>query len=173
MTQSSIATLGILSILWLLNPVMAAGVIDPYQNEGNALSFTLKDLDNTPHKLEDYRGKVVLVNFWASWCSPCIREMPGMQRLSDIMEGRPFEIVAISVSERRKTVQHMLQRLDLDFTVLLDPDGKTFNEWRASMLPTSYLIDTTGRIHYKAQGPMEWDEEDLVSIVEKLMPGQP
>ena len=61
MTQSSMATIGILSILWMLNPVMAAGVIDPYQNEGNALSFTLKDLDNTPHKLEDYRGKVVLV----------------------------------------------------------------------------------------------------------------
>ena len=115
MPLRSIATIA-LAALWMANPVAASGVIKPYQGEISAPAFTLKDLDDVPHSLEDYRGKVLLVNFWASWCSPCIREMPGMQRLSSIMDERPFDIVAISVSERKNTVQRAIQRHKLDST---------------------------------------------------------
>ncbi len=78
-----------------------------------------------------------------------------MQRLSDIMDGRPLEIATIGVSERRNPVQRILQRLDVDFTILLDQDGQTFNRWQARVLPTSYLIDAAGLIRYKALDPME------------------
>lgn len=173
MAYSSITTIVMFSLLWIVNPVTAGGVIELYQDERKELSFELKDLDNRLHTLEEYRGKVVLVNFWASWCTPCIKEMPAMQRLSDIMDGRPLEIVAISVSERRNPVWRILQRLDVDFTILLDQDGETFNRWQARVLPTSYLIDAAGLIRYKAVGPLEWDGVEVISIIEKLMEEQP
>lgn len=162
-----------LSALWMANAVIAAGAIEPYQDETSVRSFTLNDLDNASHSLENYRGRVVLVNFWASWCTPCIREMPGMQRLSDMMDGRPFDVVAINVSEGKKAAQRIQRYQKIRFTILLDPDGKAFGDWQANMLPTSYLVDSAGRIRYKALGPLEWDEDEQVSIIESLMPDQP
>jgi len=83
-------------VFFLTHTVCADGSLDPYPNTSAALEFELRDIDNQMHRLSDYRGKVVLVNFWASWCIPCLKEMPGMQRTADTLRDRPFEILAIN-----------------------------------------------------------------------------
>jgi hypothetical protein len=86
---------------FLTGIVHANGSLDPYPDAGTAPEFALADLDNKQHRLSEYRGKVVLVNFWASRCVPCLREMPGMQRMADSLRDRPFEILAINVAEQQ------------------------------------------------------------------------
>ena len=134
--------------------------------------LTLDGLDGRQHSLEDYRGKIVLVNFWASWCIPCLREMPGMQRLAEQFGNRPFEIVAVNVAEPRNVVAASGERMKIDFAILLDPEKVAMNNWAVKVLPTSYLLDTKGRIRYQAAGPVDWETDAAYSAVESLLPAR-
>ncbi len=168
MTQSSMATIGILSILWMLNPVMAAGVIDPYQDKANALSFTLKDLDNTPHKLEDYRGKVVLVNFWASWCNSCIREFPSLERLSRDMDANRFVLLAVNVGEGKGTVRRFQMLQDAGIKILMDRNGMVAGNWGVNVYPTSFIVDANGKILGNVIGETDWDSDEKHAYIKAL-----
>ena len=156
-------------LIWLSNPVLAEGALETYHNAAEFAAFELEDLNGHIHRLSDYQGKVVLVNFWASWCPPCIQEIPSMQRLAKSLRNRPFEIVAINVSEQKQRVKYQSKRINMTFTVLLDTEGKTFQHWQAKILPTSFIVDRKGRIRYLAQGPLEWDSDEVSAIIEKLL----
>ena len=134
--------------------------------------LALMGLDGKTHDLADYRGKVVLLNFWASWCVPCIREMPGMQRLAEKFGDRSFDILAVNVAENKNSVEASRKRLKIDFTILLDPEKDTAHDWGLKVLPTSYLIDPAGQIRYQAVGPFDWETDMANSAVESLLPGQ-
>ena len=121
------------------------------------------------HQLEDYRGKVILVNFWASWCPPCIKEMPGLQRLQAQLADRPFEILAVNVGEQRYKVWKFAKLVNFTLPVLLDTKSHTFNTWDASVLPTSFLLDTEGRIRYRVQADLEWDTAEVIALIEELL----
>ena len=168
MNTRSILNMLLMVSMWSGSQTMAAGSLEPFQDSAGGKEFELKDLENKSHTLSDYRGKVVLVNFWASWCSPCIREMPSLQRLANHFKDRPFEILAVSVSEQRARVIRQAKRINVDFTILLDKKGETFKRWQAKMLPTSFIIDPDGQIRYQAIGPLEWDSDEVLEIVEKL-----
>jgi len=155
--------------IWLANPVLAEGALETYLDEADMASFELEGVNSQLHRLTDYHGKVVLVNFWASWCSPCIREIPSMQRLNESMLNRPFEIVAINVSEPKHGVMRQLKRINMTFTVLFDSEGKTFKQWQSKILPTTFIVDKKGHIRYQAQGPLEWDTVEVSEIIEKLL----
>ncbi len=133
------------------------------------------DLQGRTTTLADYRGKVVLLNFWATWCPPCRREMPSMERLRQKMTGRPLEIVALDSAETREDVQAYLAQMALGFPVLLDVDGLNTRRWKVYALPTSFLLDAEGRIRYVLKGPTEWDEGEAMQAIEKLLaePGKP
>ncbi len=156
-------------LIWLSNPVLAEGALETYHNAAEFAAFELEDVNGHIHRLSDYQGKVVLVNFWASWCPPCIQEIPSMQRLAKSLRNRPFEIVAINVSEQKQRVKYQSKRINMTFTVLLDTEGKTFQHWQAKILPTSFIVDRKGRIRYLAQGPLEWDSDEVSAIIEKLL----
>ena len=156
-------------LIWLSNPVLAEGALETYHNAAEFAAFELEDVNGHIHRLSDYQGKVVLVNFWASWCPPCIQEIPSMQRLAKSLRNRPFEIVAINVSEQKQRVKYQSKRINMTFTVLLDTEGKTFQHWQAKILPTSFIVDRKGRIRYLAQGPLEWDTDEVSAIIEKLL----
>lgn len=126
-------------------------------------------LDGAPHTLASFRGKVVLLNFWASWCPPCLREMPSMERLRIRMAGRPLEIVALDSAETRDEVSAYLSRMPLGFPVLLDPDGSNTRRWKVFALPSSFLLDAEGRVRYVLTGPTEWDEGEALQLVESLL----
>ena len=153
----------------LLNPVLAMGTLQPYEKDTIDVSFELEDTNGKPHHLSDYHGNVILVNFWASWCSPCLQEIPSMQRLSQSMKENSFEIIAINVSEQKQRVLRRLKRMDMTFTVLFDPKGETFNQWQAKILPTSFLLDKKGHIRYQAAGPIEWDSDSVSQVIKQLL----
>lgn len=128
-----------------------------------------QDLAGVPKTLADYRGKVVLLNFWASWCPPCLREMPSMERLRVNMAGRPLEIVALDSAETPEEVSAYLSRMKLGFPILLDPDGSNTRRWKVFALPTTFLLDAAGRVRYVLTGPTEWDEGEALRVIESLL----
>lgn len=128
-----------------------------------------RDLDGLPKTLASYRGKVVLLNFWATWCPPCLREMPSMERLRLKMAGRPLEIVALNSAESLDDVNAFLAKMKLGFPVLLDPDGSNTRRWKVFALPTSLLLDATGRVRYVLTGPTEWDEGESLRLIESML----
>jgi peroxiredoxin len=137
---------------------------------GPAPALELRALDRAGHRLADYRGRVVLVNFWATWCEPCRDEMPSMQRLKEKMEGRPFAVLAVNLDEPESRIRAFLSRMKVDFTVLLDPGRKAAQTWSARILPASFLIGPDGRIRYSVVGEVDWSHDLVVSGVSGLLP---
>ncbi len=149
-------------------PVLSQQLI-PYQGSIASPGFTLPDLDGNTQRLADQRGKVVLVNFWASWCPPCVHEIPSMQRLQQKLAGRPFRILAINMAEAPETVRAFMQRMQADFTVLLDRDNRTTLAWKVQAFPTSFLVDKNGKIRYGVFGAVDWEDAQVVATLESLM----
>lgn len=154
----------------LLSPfsVYGARPLEPYTENNKA--FTLTDLLGNKHTLPDYRGKVVLVNFWASWCPPCIYELPELLRLKEHFADRPFEIVTINVGEKKYKVRKFIKLINFDLPVLLDTSSETFNRWGVKTLPTSFLIDSDGKTRYRIRGNPGWDNDETLSIIEGMLP---
>lgn len=151
----------------MVGPLSAAGLeIRPAQP---APTLEAKDLAGQTRTLADYRGKVVLLNFWASWCPPCRREMPSMERLRLNMQGRPLEIVALASAEPIEDVQGFLASMNLGFPILLDPDGRNTRRWKVYALPTTFLLDAEGRVRYVLKGGAEWDEGGALGAIEDLL----
>lgn len=157
--------------LFLMPGAYAAG----FEARDPALAPILnaRDLSGTSRSLADYRGKVVLLNFWASWCPPCLREMPSMERLRVKMAGRPLEIVALASAEGPNDVKAFLSKMKLGFPILLDTDGSNTKRWKVFALPTSFLLDAKGRVRYVLTGPTEWDEGEALKIIESMLEEPP
>ncbi len=152
-------------------PVIGKRGLNPYTADPAPPTLLLPDLEGHMHNLGDYRGRVVLVNFWASWCPPCVHEMPSLQRLKDKLSGRPFTILAVNMAEDSHTVRAFLRdKVHADFTVLLDADGETLKRWKVFVFPTSFVIGPDGKIRYGAYGALPWDEEPAVGIIQALLP---
>ncbi|HKJ53506.1 MAG TPA: TlpA disulfide reductase family protein, partial [Gammaproteobacteria bacterium] len=117
----------------------------------------------------DFTGKVTLVNFWASWCAPCIEEIPSLNRLKQKMAGKPFELISINYAEDRKTVADFMQRVPIDFPVLLDVDGEQAAAWRVISYPSTFVIDKRGRIRYGVNAAIDWNDPELLGKLEALM----
>lgn len=167
MTLRSIP-IAMLSVLWMANPVMAAGVIEPNQDETSAPAFTLNDLDNTPHSLQDYRGKVVLVNFWASWCTSCLREFPSLERLSRAMDPSRFALLAVNVREGKGTVRRFRSLKEAGMEMLMDSKGAMAGSWGVDVYPTSFIVDAEGIIRESFIGEMDWDDEEKHTYIKAL-----
>jgi thiol-disulfide isomerase/thioredoxin len=136
-----------------------------------ALEFTLPDLDGKPVKLSDYRGKVVLVNFWATWCPPCRREMPSMERLSQRLKGQPFVILAVNQEEDADQVFIFTAQLDPapTFPILFDHDSKVAHAWGVLGLPSSFIVDKQGRVVYRAMGGRDFDHPEIEQTIRALL----
>jgi thiol-disulfide isomerase/thioredoxin len=146
----------------------AAGQLEPYRGSASTPGLSLEDLGHKTHTLQDYRDRVVLVNFWASWCGPCVVEMPSMQRLQDAMTGKPFTLLAVNVEESPGTVWKFAAKVGIRFPLLLDRDGQTAYDWGIDIYPTSFLIDPQGRVQYVAYGPRTWDDPEMIQAIEGL-----
>lgn len=148
-----------------------AGTLKPYTGKEAPPPLLLKDLQGKKHDLNDFRGQVVLINFWATWCPPCRVEMPSMWRLKQKLKGKPFVILAVDMGEEEASVNAFLpDKMKKDFIVLMDKDGEALRTWKVFAFPTSYIIDTKGNIRYALYGALEWDEASVVEKIRKLLP---
>ena len=137
------------------------------------MSVVLPDLEGRQRSLEEFAGKVVLVNFWASWCTPCVLEMPSILRLRQTLPARSFVVVGVNVAEGERRARAASERLKLDVTILVDRDGESFAHLGGRVLPTTYLLDQQGRVRYEAVGPLEWDGEEVIETVRRLLQEPP
>ncbi len=157
-----------------LRKVKTAGSgIDIYLREFNAArrpgKIELRDVDGNRFVKKDYSGRVTLINFWASWCPPCIEEIPSLNRLRQKMADRPFELISINFAEERNTVVEFMRRVQVDFPVLLDLDGKYAKDWGVISYPSTFVIDTRGRIRYGVNAAIDWDDPELIERLVELM----
>jgi len=136
---------------------------------GNGSSYQLQDLDGKPVTLASLRGKVVWLNFFASWCPPCQQETPILRTLSDTYRGQGLEVVGISVQETTAAdVKAYADRYRLRYTIGFDGSGNVLREYRVFALPTQFFIDTNGVIQQVVSGPV--DEQGARALIESMLP---
>jgi thiol-disulfide isomerase/thioredoxin len=136
---------------------------------GPSPALALKDLEGRPHRLADYKGKVVLINFWATWCAPCRDEMPSIQRLKEKLGGGNFVVLAVNLDEPESRIRKFLSGMKVDFVILLDPERRVAKAWDARILPASFIVGADGRVRYTLVGEIEWDNEHMVARVSELL----
>jgi thiol-disulfide isomerase/thioredoxin len=119
--------------------------------------------------LRSLRGRVVLVNFWASWCPPCLMEMPSLDRLARTMGRRPFVVLAVNAGEAPGWVRGFVSQTHVGFPVALDAGSRYMHAWGGMVMPTSFLVDKWGRIRYRVIGPAEWDDPEVTGIISRLL----
>ncbi len=127
--------------------------------------------DDRKLTLSELKGRVVLVNFWATWCPPCRAEMPSMQALATRLEARPFTVVAVNVGEDEDATFAFRHEFapPLSFPIALDADASTTRHWSVLGLPTTFLVDRGGRIAYRHVGGWDWDADPARSLVDALL----
>src|SRR4030065_2326031 len=141
---------------------------------GEAIDFTLPDLDGNPKKLSDYRGKVVFLNFWATWCKPCEEEMPSMQALYEGLGNDKFEIIAVSVDkDGPETVAPYVKKYGITFPVLHDRKGKIKETYKTTGVPETFIIDQNGVVAEKVWGPRDWTLTSPISTILDLLKDGP
>lgn len=153
----------------LLSAVAAAKELKPWSG-GRTPPLVLRDIDGKSHNLADYRGQVVLVNFWATWCEPCRDEMPSIQRLKVKLAGKPFVVLAVNLDEPESRIRNFLSKMPLDFPVLVDQEKAVTKAWKVRVLPMSFIVGRDGRIRYSLTGELAWDHDSVASLLAELMP---
>jgi len=133
-----------------------------------APDFSASDLEGVPHQLSAYRGRVVLVNFWASWCLPCVRELPRLQELAVLLPDKDFVLLTVNVRDRESRVRKLITGKGYDFAVLLDPNGEIYRAFGVRNFPTMVLIDRNGRVIGSVLGERNWTQDSFVACLKTL-----
>jgi len=149
--------------------VSGAALLKPYPRKRQAPPLQLATLDGKQVDLDDLSGKVVMVNFWATWCPPCVKEIPSLQRLYAATRERGLEILAVDVGEDAATMRKFLADRPTDFPVLMDTDASVFKEWGVHAFPTTLVLDRGHRIRYAVFGAFEWDSEEVLETLQSLL----
>ncbi|HET7824152.1 MAG TPA: TlpA disulfide reductase family protein [Anaeromyxobacter sp.] len=136
---------------------------------GAAPALAASDLEGRPFALRSLRGRVVLVHFWASWCEPCVEELPSLASLRARLRGRPFELVLVNFGEGRSKVERFVRDHAVDGPVLLDREGRAAEAWGVVELPMSFLVDVDGRVRSVVPGEWDWNDGPAAAALERLL----
>lgn len=134
-----------------------------------AVDFALTSLTGEETRLQDHRGRVVFLNFWATWCPPCREEMPAMEVMHSRFRGLPFRILAVSVQEDRNTVDRYIQEYGYTFPVLLDHSGRVASHYGVRGLPTTYFVSSDGFVLGMLIGILDWKDERILSVLNDVL----
>lgn len=133
------------------------------------VEITLKNMHGSMVRLSDFRGKIIFLNFWTTWCPPCREEMPAMERLHQKLKGGNFVMVGINLQEPASLVRAFFNRYKLTFISLLDSDGAVGRTFSIQSIPTTLILDKEGRIMGAAVGAREWDSREAIALFEHLI----
>ncbi|WP_085815043.1 TlpA disulfide reductase family protein [Geoanaerobacter pelophilus] len=166
-------------IFWVLLLVIAVAASGcskkevPAQEGAAAPDFTLQDLSGKQVQLSSLKGKVVLVNFWATWCPPCREEIPSMVKLNQVMQGKNFQMLAISVDEGgQQAVQEFFRQNGVSLPALFDTDGSVSRRYGTTGVPETFIVDGKGMIRKKVIGGVDWSAPEVLQYLEGLMQGK-
>ena len=157
-----------------IEPDIKLGEFIPASTPQPAPEMSFDGLDGKPVALADFKGKLVILNVWATWCQPCLKEMPSLQKLEARLAP---DLIVLAVSEDRggaEVVKPFLDKLDLSkLTIALDPKSAAIHALHARGLPTSLVVDPDGKVLGKVEGAADWDSDQMVATLKKLMPVSP
>lgn len=162
-------------VLVLLSCAAIAAAQDPSRFRpwsGVTPPLALKDIDGKARDLNDYRGKVVIVNFMATWCGPCVEEMPSLQKLRERFRGKGLEVIAVNTGESESKASKFAQDLRIKFPVLVDQESDAKDAWKVMGIPATFIVGTDGKIAYRILGEVDWLDEEPVALVESLLPAE-
>lgn len=140
-----------------------------FEDKVKAQNFILKNLSGNEVSLKDYRGQIILINFWATWCLPCRIEMPSMEKLYAKYKKDGFTILAIDLQEDADDVEAFKEEYKLNFPILLDSDGSVAQFYGVLSIPTTYLVDRDGYLIGVAIGARNWADENAFMLIEQLL----
>ena len=172
-SNHSIQTSFIIFILILTTHLNAEGLppltheLTPVNKHLAAPDLRLQNMDEEIVNIQDFKGKVVVVNFWATWCPPCRREMGSLERLYQVTKDKNVEILAVNIGEDIETVFSFMGTIEPspNFEIIFDPDAVSMDNWKVRGLPTTYIVNTEGIIVYRAIGGREFDHPDILKKV--------
>ena len=159
-----------LILIWfaLSMPAQADQQLTPVPGRVPAPDFMLEDTEGRLHHLSDYRGRTVIVNFWATWCPPCREEIPSMNRAWHKLSGDGVVFLAINMGEDEDTIFIFTADYPADFPLLLDRTGEVIAQWPVKGLPTTYIVAPDGTIAYRAIGGRAWDDPSFLELIRGL-----
>lgn len=162
-----------LSLLLLACAIVPAGAtaraadLVPWTG-GPAPPLELRDLSGQDVRLADFRGRTVIVNFWATWCAPCVKEMPALQRLRDRLASEGVEVIAVNYQENAARIRPFLEQMRLDLTVVRDHDGSVREAWDVNVFPTTFIVNPNQRIALVAVGEIDWDDSRVQARIRAI-----
>ncbi len=163
-------------LIFLAFLFLSAGTLSPWDIDEivgkKAPDFTLKDVDGRDVAFSSYKGKAVLINFWATWCPSCRSEMPALNRLGKELRSRGLAVVGVSVDRSADSVKDYLLKNPLDFPILVDTDSKVSRQFKVFSLPTSFLLDRNGLILYRFLGEEEWNSGEMLNKINRALGSQ-
>ena len=163
-------TIAVASILFMVMSfaIHSNGLMTPMPGEPEAQNFTLLSANGGEISLNDYRGKFVLINFWATWCPPCVKEMPALNALHNELKSSGFNVVGVHVGPALAAVKQFLKDRPVDFDIVIDKN-MSLASWEVAGLPTTFLISPTGKIIYRAAGERAWDSKEMIDFLKDVM----
>lgn len=146
-----------------------AATLKPWK-QGATPPLALNDLQGQPRSLDEFRGKVVIVNFWATWCEPCIEEMPSLQKFKDRFAGEKIAVIGVNLGEGEARIKSFMDKTGTTFPILLDRDGIAKRGWKVNGVPATFVLDAKGRIRYTYIGVLDFSDEVITRQILRLLP---
>jgi thiol-disulfide isomerase/thioredoxin len=146
-----------------------AALLKPYMGDRETPPLSLPTLDGEIIELANDSGKVVVLNFWATWCPPCVEEIPSLERLRKLRHARGLEVISVAVGEEPEKVRQFLEDKPVGYPVALDPDAAAFVAWNTYAFPTTFVLDRNHRIRYAVFGAFAWDSAEVLDAVDELL----
>ena len=140
----------------------------PFRGNAQPVAIKLRDTQGNIISKPGFKGKVTVINFWATWCPPCIREIPSLNRLKQKMQGMPFELISINYAEEEASIKDFMRQVHVNFPVLLDHDGAFAQRWKVISYPSTFIIDPEGNIRYGVNAAIEWDNPEVIARIKSL-----
>jgi peroxiredoxin len=156
----AVASISLASIAYALQPG-----IKLYNEPIMAPEFVLSDTDNNIHKLSDYHDKVLIINFWATWCVPCRKEIPLLKAAWKILERENVYLLGIATKDSKDAVEQFQKKNDLEFPLPIDEDGSVADQWSVIAVPVAFVIDPNGHIAMRIVGGNEWNNPELIDSI--------
>jgi thiol-disulfide isomerase/thioredoxin len=140
-----------------------------YKGTNRPFTIKLNDVYGNSVTKNDYKGQITVVNFWATWCPPCVEEIPSLNRLKKTMAGLPFELISINYAEDNQTILDFMKKVKVEFPVLLDHNGNFAKQWNVITYPSTFIIDPLGNIRYGVNAAIEWDNPEFIDKIKLLL----
>ena len=143
--------------------------LKPYNGNLQPRSLSLTAANGKLITVKDYKNRVTVINFWATWCSPCVKEIPSLNRLRNKMHGKPFELISVNYAENKERVNAFFKRVHVSYPVLLDENGRESAAWHVLIFPSTFVIGPDGNFAYGVNGGIEWDSKEVISTLSGLL----